>query len=252
MLDMRHVCITLKLYWIRYYTRKALENRAMREVPTLAAVRSRFQSLTSLYIVIPLQGRNTAWYPQLGQALKNIYLGYFRAIWNNSELVYTHQHVLIGMWGGQVLEEFFFPGRWKERVFSVQSQRILVVDITYIVLQSGLLQRSRRRIAMIIIFLILICVNSKYKSHNEAFWWENGELCQIQIRFLLAAMYFLKFKWQCFVQGEVFNFLSDLSDLHTKDLWQKNPLKCWYSYWFKKTCVCTLHFRRSTSLKICI
>lgn len=101
MLDMRHVCITLKLYWIRYYTRKALENRAMREVPTTAAVRSHFQSLTSLYIVIPLQGRNTAWYPQLGQALKNIYLGYFRAIWNNSELVYTYQHVLIGMWEGK-------------------------------------------------------------------------------------------------------------------------------------------------------
>lgn len=222
----------------------------MREVPTLAAVRSSFQSLTSLYIVIPLQGRNTAWYPQLGQALKNIYLGYFRAIWNNSELVYTHQHVLIGMWGGQVLEEFFFLVDGKRFFFSAKPE-----DFSggyNIHSATEWLTPKKQEKDSHDLFLILICVNSKYKSHNEAFWWESGELCQIQIRFLLAAMYFLKFKWQCFVQGEVFNFLSDLSDLHTKDLWQKNPLKCWYSYWFKKTCVCTLHFRRSTSLKICI
>ena len=47
--------------------RKGSGNRAVREVPTLAAARSSFQSLTSFYIVIPLQVRNTAWYPQLGQ-----------------------------------------------------------------------------------------------------------------------------------------------------------------------------------------
>lgn len=110
------------------------------EVPTLAAVGFNF------YLAVPLPCRNTVLHLQVGQALKNIYLGYFRALWNNVELCTYITMFWLGCEWDKFWKDFFFSGRWKE-ISCTAELKAFVVDITYRVLQSGLFWRSRKMTA---------------------------------------------------------------------------------------------------------
>jgi len=108
--------------------------------------------------------------------------------------------------------------------------------------------RKRKATANYYFFLIWICVNS---NTYHRLWWESRILTST-VLVSMSSYIFSVIKMSMFCPRQSLYFAIWLEWFAYKGSLQQKKrnqtLKCQYFYWFKKSCVCTLHFRRSTSL----